>query len=518
MNRRGIMTTKAGMYGALMGVFVGMLIAGLLVPVIFGDVPGGRQEPGQDVAGVPQGGVSGGLDGVSDERPSDSEGVSEEGPSGGFEGEERGGQGGASAVGVGRGNDGETGSAREEEEAGERTASDRGITKERLKLGILILDLGSLGDVGVASGVSDAESQEEAWRVFVDDINSNGGIVGREVTPVFARYDILDHDDMRAACLELTEDAEVFAVLDASGYWGPGVRCIAAEHRTPFLYSGSVYTPNSYYEAAEGMLFSLSQRASRMLRNFANELHVRGELKGKTIGVMSDEDPGAPRSIEEFFLPTLRELGYSVEEHAVMSADRSTGSSQVPLVVNRMRASGVDSVLFVTNLLYLQQFAQEAEQQQYFPDYYVTDWHALTSDTATANAPDSFDGAIGITDSRTNEERMDLPEPEHDAVCRRVYEEATGTDIGRSSDEYAFVSYCGMLRIFREGTERGKPNVTRNEWSGRMQGLGEQRLPSMAPGAFQPGKFDAADRLRALEWEVDCSCWLPKDEFRVTDF
>ena len=213
-----------GTYGLLVGVGAAVLAVGLLLPFVVADPivdqvatatplpsilgPEGSGTAGPGAAvGAGAGGVAGGP-GVT--LP-----------------------GGAPAPGSGAtvpGVPGAGGATVEEP----RTASDVGITADTITVGIPIPDVAAFGDVeGGASFGGAFGDPETQWRAFVDDLNAHGGVQGRRIEPVFRLYDAIDRDGMRAACIYLTEEVQVFAVL--GGFYGDPILCVTEQHQTPLL-------------------------------------------------------------------------------------------------------------------------------------------------------------------------------------------------------------------------------------------------------------------------------------------
>ncbi|HUC05548.1 MAG TPA: hypothetical protein VL961_09110, partial [Acidimicrobiales bacterium] len=88
------------------------------------------------------------------------------------------------------------------------TASDVGVTPTTIKVGIPVPELSNLGQLGATEG--DPQLQ---WEAYIDNLNAHGGILGRQVVPVFTQIDLTNADSMEQACIYLTEQADVFAVL-----------------------------------------------------------------------------------------------------------------------------------------------------------------------------------------------------------------------------------------------------------------------------------------------------------------
>ncbi|MDH4172071.1 MAG: hypothetical protein OEW42_21005, partial [Acidimicrobiia bacterium] len=99
----------------------------------------------------------------------------------------------------------------------ELTASSRGVTADTIRVGISMLDFAYLVENNFSpQGWGD---QQGVWQAYIDDLNARGGINGRMVEPVFTFYNPIGNTEADQACLEMTEDNEVFAVL--GGFVGP---------------------------------------------------------------------------------------------------------------------------------------------------------------------------------------------------------------------------------------------------------------------------------------------------------
>ena len=86
------------------------------------------------------------------------------------------------------------------------TASHRGITAENIKIGVPYSDVTFIG----------WEPSHEAaliWQVAADTINSQGGVLGRMIELVTIGVSPVDAVAQEAACVELTEDEEVFVAM-----------------------------------------------------------------------------------------------------------------------------------------------------------------------------------------------------------------------------------------------------------------------------------------------------------------
>ena len=111
------------------------------------------------------------------------------------------------------------------------TDSYRGVTADSIKLGVLLLDQKKLkrGGVDLKWGDNDAQYDEA-----VDDHQRQGGILGRKVDPEYVMVDPLSETGYQEACVKLTQDDKVFAVV---GFVRPAdsALCYTETNDTPFL-------------------------------------------------------------------------------------------------------------------------------------------------------------------------------------------------------------------------------------------------------------------------------------------
>lgn len=525
-------------YAMLTGILVGMLAMGLAIPFALGERPadrasvaaGGRATPAPtpgDTPGATPGLVAGGPapgapDGQLPAGGAPSATVAS-GPAG------NGAAGTAPSPAAGGQGDPSRPSATtsptlpepppQQPGGAELQASDRGVTAESIKVGIMLLNVAGASDFGVKIEGADPEAQRVAWDAWIGETNDRGGILGRTIDPYFREYDILSEDDMRAACLAATQDEKVFAVLDAAALSYPSALCITEENDTPFYSLGSNGMPVGAYERAKGLMFTAFESGVRAMANYVGQLHEGGYLTGKTIGILMTASPGAKETVDAGAVQTLQSLGYAVDYTYELSPDLNTSASQIPLAVQQMQSRGVDAVLLLTAGLNASQFVQNAEKRAYFPSYFVSDWGTGYSDTYVSNMPQSFEGNIVITSNRTGEFRQDRPEPAPDADCRERYERHSGTQLDRSTIDYNFsLRGCMLWDIFEASAAKAGTNLTRRGLVDATQQLGPVPTPTFGGGSFGPGKFDAADQWRAAQFIYDCRCWMPLTEFQPGRF
>lgn len=512
------MTDRLG--PALVGMFVGgMLVAGLAVSV-------DEREPARGVGDAPPGAAAGDLvPGGEATSPAQIGSVEVGGevdaPTGSRTGEDA-----NSSVAATPRADVSSGRSAGDAPAvtSDDAAADGGPTAAgsgKVRIGFLILRVGSLAPAGVGVAGVDPEQQRAFINAYVQEHNERGGFHGRTIEPVFRDFEVLHTEDHRAACLNLTEDEKVFAVVGLSGGFSPNaVLCITDEHATPMLYPGDTL-PTEYVQRSQGRLFSIFQHGNRVMFNFADQLHHQGRLKGAIVGILGDarSDP-AERTMRDGLVAGLERVGTKTAHRTHLDAQPNTAASQIPLAVSQMRSKGVNLVLLATNTINGTNFVQTAESQGWRPRYAVTDWNSMYTDTTAQNMPASFDGAVAMTVTLTGDFRVNRPPPPSNARCKEIYERRTGRKLASyGSNEWGLtVNGCGLVDVIAAGLRNAGPGLTRTTLSAGIQQTRDIPVTQWRGGSFGRGKYDMSDFMRTNIWRRSCKCWLPLTEFVRTRY
>jgi ABC-type branched-subunit amino acid transport system substrate-binding protein len=501
--------TVRGTYGVLLGAGALVLSLGLLLPFIVAEPP--KQSlvsAGPSLAG----GTTGGTTGAGTTGAAPTSAPTATSSTGGTTGATGPGTTGSTSGTTGGGVFG--GTTGPTTTAALRKASDIGITRDAIKLGVLIPSDNSAKTGGSFSSV--IGSPQEQWNAYINDVNAKGGILGRKIEPVYREYDGLDLDAQRAACVYLTEQAKVFAIVNSGGFYGDPILCVTQQHKTPFL--GQAGEALDFYQKSNGLYFSTTPNKDRVLKNMVAAAVRDGVYKGKTVGLLSREGIDAI-PVDRSLKPTLAAYGIKVAYEARISSDDSAAQSQIPLEVQQMKSHNVDFIMLTTGLIVANVFVQQADSQRYTPQYMTSDFASGGTDVYTVGMPASFAGAITYTALRTGEARAGMAEPAHDAACRKIYEKASGKAMDRTTTEYSLtVTACGILTEFVRGMVSAGVNPTRRLLSNALQAIGSWDVPFSGAGSWSRNKFDAPDVVRRGTWKADCKCWIPVGPFTRTQY
>ncbi|MFN2591839.1 MAG: hypothetical protein ABR532_03285, partial [Candidatus Dormibacteria bacterium] len=389
-------------------------------------------------------------------------------------------------------------------------ASDTGVTDKRITLGFL-------RPVPTGTPISDDDLFNRPEHAYARDINGHGGIHGRNVQIIDEPFDPLLPSEVARACQDL-KDNNAFAVLNEGYFDG---RCLIANHIF-FSHGG----PASAGQYASGLEFSVSASAERLLRNWVQGLAARGDgyrIQGKNVGTVepSVSDVTSQQEINQGFVGPLQ--GYGV--NPTRTNPDCLNPSTIQLAVSRMKLAGVNAVFLMTDLCAGPAFINEANNQQFFPQYHTSDFFGAAEDfwAGQVTRRQGLNGALGMTSWRTGGPLVGQPERAVEAACRDRYRQQTA--IGLSPDDtpdaqgnrtYEFAEeICGLMNDFAAGANINGGNLTRDRLSQAYRSLGTHQFPNNADITYSANKFDGGDSQRAVKWDEGCDsnngCYKPMD-------
>lgn len=488
-------------YLVVLGICVGVVVTGLVLPAVVDDERSGDLVATTSGDGSSSTGAIG--PGLSTDGP-----ASADGADGGAVTD-----GGPAAVGQDAPAAGPAGAGADQGPA----ATDVGLSPTTIRVGILLTDLTNPTGVAIGPGIS-VEEQRAQWDALLADVNAGGGVAGRKLEAVFRNAKILEGDQMRATCQQLSRDDRVFAVLDSGGAAiGDLPSCYTRQHQVPLLANGAAGIMDEIYQAAAGRLVTIHQRASRIMKSYAGELARAGLLRDQVCGILADEFQGASPKGGALLEAALEAKGCTVAHRATMSADLATGASQVPIAVQQMKSKGVTSVMLLANPIYATQYVQEAEANGFRPRYSMTDWLGGTTDFAIQNMPDAFEGAVGVTVTRLGAARAGYAENAVARECAGIYEKGHGAKLDPRQQGYQLNAHaCAILRLFVKAATPLGNRLTRASFVDSLARSGSFDPGYQSPGTLRPGKPDLADGVRLVKADMSCNCWAGSDpEFHV---
>jgi ABC-type branched-subunit amino acid transport system substrate-binding protein len=391
----------------------------------------------------------------------------------------------------------------QEEEEGPVAGSTRGLTDDTIRIGVIGADFGALAEAGLAPDLGD---QPKIVESVVEQINADGGIGGRQVELRLRLIDGVGGPEVgQAACLEMTQDFEAFAVILTPAISREVARCTAVTNET--LTIGPTGFDQALYDEAEGRLFTAgsdtSMSTDRQAAGWAQLLHDDGALDGTTIGVVTDEQaPEFVAAARDSLVPTLEALGHEVAVEVTLPCpEGDTDCDQHEAAVQQMKDAGVDFVFMGAANLVGPTLVQAAENLDFHPAW-AANGNQVTDTVSQffGSVKDAWDGAIGTSTVFALPD--DLTEAAHD--CNATVTEHSGEDYEPGSDAFGFAAVvCLVLRLVDEaGDGIEAADLHQGSIVEAIEGVGEVTLNAGPPGSLSAAKHDAGDHLFLADYRA----------------
>ena len=384
----------------------------------------------------------------------------------------------------------------------ELTATWRGVTADTITVGVTYLDTELMVELGFA--VNTWGDQDLQIQALVDDINERGGINGRQLVALTDKYNPIGATEAEAACLRLTEDNEVFAIL--FGFLGPAEvanTCIVGTQET--ILVGGIISPERLAEARAPWV---NERATREVSSGAlfTLLEAEGMLQGRSIAVVADLSAA----------PQLENVTNLLREHGVEPVLETATSSQVADLIaqnqewatlsERIRASGADTLLLVGNA---SAGVENARLNGLEVDIWATDSAGLGANIGANVNPESARGVITVgpmtnaqifeTDPRFKE-CLDAFNARHPDI------EIKHPDTLELGEPLWFTSlsfHCRFFQILELLLTAAGPILTHETFAEAIANIGEFSVAGQPYASFGPDKLSSNDSFQLLEQDPD---------------
>ena len=369
----------------------------------------------------------------------------------------------------------------------------RGVTADTIKIGFSYIDLATLAEAGVIR-VSHGD-YEKVITALVDDVNANGGVNGRTLELVTAKYSPIGNEEQLAACTKLTEDDQVFAVLN--GFLTDNQLCVVEQHETA-LVGG--YMNNVRLDRARAPWASVEASEERAISALIQGLDENGELDGKTIAVYAAQ--AVNTSLIDLAVEELEAAGYEVADTALLDVpddDTQAAAAQNTVFAQRMMDQGVDTVVVVGSFIPGADF----DAAGFHPSLFTANAGNIAA-AAFTNPLGNFPMVAGIGGPPDIYDNTDFTR------CRQVYEDATGETIltpteedvqGESTGYTAMAIACSDLTLFVAAAEAAGEILNNETFAQGLASLTQIDLAQVDEASFGPDKHDGQDTFTLQQFD-----------------
>jgi ABC-type branched-subunit amino acid transport system substrate-binding protein len=367
-----------------------------------------------------------------------------------------------------------------------------GVTASTIKLAYPNIDWAKLKSSGINVAV-DHGDDDKILKALVDDINAKGGVAGRKLDVEVVKYDTLNPATGESACVKMTEDDKVFAVIHP--FQGPlmSVNTCITDHKT-VLVGGD---PDPTVAAKKSWISpDASQRRAASL--LVSLLDKKGALKGKTIGVATD--PGQEQVTKQVLVPALKKAGHPAKVVVVDDApagDVTATDANWQVFVQKFKSAGVNHIILMGNEAGTgppRILGGGLKVAMSSPNSNVT---GSLGRSQTQRPPADYDGIYTLTAASLSE-AFESPATQ---ACVKVFEKANPGIKVKNPDGVAkgdpdwgtgIADACNQLSLFKLVADKAGKNLTNASFRKAAQSMTTNFASGYHPyNTFGPTKFDA---------------------------
>lgn len=408
-----------------------------------------------------------------------------------------------------------TGSASSSSSSAALTDSFRGVKAGTIKIAFVVVDFQCLEQF-IDNNQGD---DEKIIKVFVDDMNKNGGILGRQIEYVFKKNCPLKQDDVAATCTELTDDEQVFAVLGVYDTEPPGdgtnKLCLSKEKET--VQINHILKQSVIAQAIPGLLLTPGIAAERQLDAVLNLLEQEKTLAGKKIALMADQNSqaGAEPLVKAFATSAGLQQG-STAVLTITSEETTAAQAQLDSFIEKWKSEGVNALVTAGLSVSAKQFIEKIKAA--IPDMVLiadaTEVGGQAKDEVLAGVtPNPYEGMFAASGPSA----IDNFNSAGTQACIKVYEAATSekvlspdelgvgeSGVGAKKREEVWIGIqdrCSELSMLKQIAEKAGANLTNDTWIAAVNSFGKIELPNTPFASLTDGKYDADDAFRLVSWD-----------------
>ena len=424
---------------------------------------------------------------------------------------------GAANPGGGRAGGGTTGSgAAPAAAAGSAGGVGPGVTDSTIALGIPFCNDCASANAALGAGSEDPGDTRRYYQAALDEVNARGGVLGRELVPVYHEVSAADDisQSQQQACETFTADNEVLITY----FRGEIVYECAAKAGALAWGSGGT---GPVFEQFPNLFSPSGIRLERLFQNT-----VRAMVKAKwhepsppwptgRIGLITWDTEEYRYAMDEGYLAGLREAGLKETDVRYIAVPASAGSvaeasAAISNAVLSFRSQGIDHVFIgdgpagiFSGVGLTLLFLTNAESQDYYPRY---GFNSNNSPDFDSHPPEQLVGMLAIDSYDTapeNDEGIEL-----NPVRERCFEvmRNAGLPVAQWQTQAIAIGACEFAWFTEAVVTRAADTTLPNMIAGGESLGTSYRSPYNYGNRIGPGQHDGVALFRSLKWNEECEC------------
>ena len=385
------------------------------------------------------------------------------------------------------------------------TDSFRGVTADTIKVGFTSIDFELFNEQFPGLNLTYA-NYPPMVDVLVEDLNARGGILGRKVEIIHRLFLPVGPLTAEVACVELTEDEEVFAVLN--GFAGPGAEgvneCFTDTYET--ILVGAKPTIEQL-ERARASWITSDMNLSRRGQAFVSLLRQTDSLEGLGRIMIWGADPESEPVMDEV-KELLESEGVSVP---IVTSNENTGDETATIaflevVLEKARSEDVSTIWFVGEAIYAMEYLFGLGIE-----FNLLLHNGDSLNMWSQEPPPEIENSGLILTNKAFDRRED-PSFAH---CMDLVEEALQIEVrppdqlGPEDTNYwpGTAGSCQFLSLFETVATAAGPDLTNETFAQAAATMGDFSLPGYKYVSLGSDKFDARDSLILGRWNKEKEQW-----------
>jgi hypothetical protein len=313
----------------------------------------------------------------------------------------------------------------------------------------------------------------------INDLNSKGGINGRKIVPIYAPVDPVGTDAAQTACVKLTEDEKVFAVVGF--FLNDGPLCYLEQHDTAVV--GGTMT-SEYLARAKAPWYTL-EAGDSATGLIVDALAQEGVFKKGKVGVIShsQEKP----LLDNVVVPALKRNGVKYTSAVIdaPASDTVAAQAQADTIIQRFKSDGIKTILSAGNAI-VAAGRGVAKLSDYRPRMVST-----SQNTMAAYIGDKSNDLSIMQNAITGNVSEDFNNPELQK-CYSLVQAATGDTIvevpaqGQPSPVTSASTACRYINLFAALAKASGKNLTTATFGKAAQKAGSIDVPGYGSITYDP--------------------------------
>jgi len=305
----------------------------------------------------------------------------------------------------------------------------RGVTGTEIRIG-LSPDLTGTRDCGEIPDepTPDESGNTRTYRVLRDFFNENLELHGRRMRWFYscAPDGSSGEEAERARGVRLAEEFKVFASIGE--FSGPVAE--EATRRGVLHFANIVVVPDEYYAARYPLLWGSRTNATKAIEfgstYLCRRLHGHKPFPTgdalidyeapRTYGILALDAPDTHSAVVGMQRFMKERCGAEVKVVASYNLDAEDNAQGIATAMSRLRAQNVSTVIFMGEILTLPVQAQAADQQRYFPEWYLMGYGGFETAVVLTRSvsPTQWRNAFGFSFE-------EVPLRPEETACWRAY-------------------------------------------------------------------------------------------------